>query len=99
MLFLQVTYTYRLKLEKESGDPINSECECPAGKGPHGTCKHLAAVLFVMLEFSNDGVLKVRKSCTENLQTFNRPTSFFTGTVHINMVKFVCHLHYVWHDI
>ncbi|KAJ8307122.1 hypothetical protein KUTeg_015206 [Tegillarca granosa] len=29
-----VTYTYEVKLDRLSGSPLNSECECPAGKGP-----------------------------------------------------------------
>lgn len=49
----------KLKLEKDSGDPINSECECPAGKGPHSTCKHVAAVLLVLQEFSLSGNLQI----------------------------------------
>jgi len=44
----KVTYSYKLKLSKEHGEIINTHCECPAGKGPHGTCKHIAAVLFML---------------------------------------------------
>lgn len=25
-------------IDKRTGDPLKSHCECPAGKGPHGTC-------------------------------------------------------------
>ena len=78
-----MTYNYRVKIEKESGDPVNTECECPSGKGPHGTCKHLAAVLLVLEEFVNTGTLAIQKTCTENLQTFNRPKTSFKGTINV----------------
>ncbi len=29
-----------------SGEVIHSACECPAGAGPHATCKHLVAGMF-----------------------------------------------------
>ncbi|XP_076091240.1 uncharacterized protein LOC143063144 [Mytilus galloprovincialis] len=75
----QVTYNYKLKMEKGSGSPVNSQCECPAGKGPHATCKHIAAVLLMLEEFSQSGQLAVEKSCTEGLQTFNQPRAYYTG--------------------
>ncbi|XP_056005483.1 uncharacterized protein LOC125659233 [Ostrea edulis] len=75
-----VTYNYKIKIEKESGDPVNSECECPSGKGPHGTCKHLAAVFIVLEEFVQTGNLSIQKTCTENLQTFHRPKALFKGS-------------------
>ncbi|XP_056019205.1 uncharacterized protein LOC125669865 [Ostrea edulis] len=48
----RVTYNFKLKFDKNSGDILNSHCGCPAGRGPHGTRKHLAAVAFVLLSFS-----------------------------------------------
>lgn len=49
IFIIQVTYNYKIRLEKQSGDILSSHCECPAGKGPNGMWKHLAAVM-VMLE-------------------------------------------------
>ena len=66
-------------MEKASGDPIASHCECPAGKGPHGTCKHLAAVMVLLEEFTAKGELNIEKSCTENLQMFNKPKVMHKG--------------------
>lgn len=74
-----MTYNYKIKLEKSTGEPLNSHCECPAGKGPHGTCKHVAAVLLMLVEFVNSGKIAVEKSCTDNLQTFHKPKNFHTG--------------------
>ncbi|XP_021369785.1 uncharacterized protein LOC110460902 [Mizuhopecten yessoensis] len=74
-----VTYNYKIKLEKISGDPVNTHCECPAGKGPHGTCKHDAAVLLMIEHFTDSGTMKVQKSCTENLQNFHKPKFLYDG--------------------
>ena len=40
-----VTYWFKLQLHKYTGEVMNSHCECPGGKRPQGTCKHIAAVL------------------------------------------------------
>lgn len=48
----QVCYNFRLKIEKLSGSPLNSVCECPAGKGPNATCKHIDAVMLMLECFS-----------------------------------------------
>ena len=84
------------------------QCECPAGKDTHGTCKHLSAVLFVILKLiSNDCVLEIRKSFTENLQTL------IGQHLHLQVYKHwkVCmpsmyginmgsvYIIYVWYDI
>ncbi|XP_069103806.1 uncharacterized protein [Argopecten irradians] len=75
----KVSYNFKLKLDKLTGDPINTHCECPAGKWPHGTCKHLAAVLLMLQHFINTGVIQVEKSCTEHLQTFHKPKHAHKG--------------------
>ena len=80
-LFEQVTYNYKIKLTKETGEPVNSHCECPAGKGPHGTCKHIAAVLLMLVEFVESGQIDVERSCTDNLQTFHKPKNAYNGKI------------------
>lgn len=66
-------------MDKRTGDTLNSDCECPAGKGPHGTCKHLAAVLLMLQHFTETGSIVIDKSCTENLQLFHKPKSTYHG--------------------
>ncbi|XP_033730972.1 uncharacterized protein LOC117320491 [Pecten maximus] len=75
----KVSYNYKISLEETSGDPVNSACECPAGKGPHGTCKHIASVLLMLGNFISNGTLQVQKTCTENLQSFHKPKSIYDG--------------------
>ncbi|XP_050388704.1 uncharacterized protein LOC126807882 [Patella vulgata] len=76
----KLTYNYKLSVEKSSGEIVNSHCECPAGKGPHGTCKHLAAVLLMLVKFIEDGQCKIKRSCTENLQSFHMPKRQYEGS-------------------
>ena len=71
----KVSYNYRVKLDIQ-GEPENSHCECPSGKGPHGTCKHIAAVMLMLQKFVSSGEVLVQKSCTETLQTFHKPKRF-----------------------
>ncbi|VDI46737.1 Hypothetical predicted protein [Mytilus galloprovincialis] len=76
----KVTYNYRLKLEKSSGDPLNSHCECPAGRGPHGSCKHVAAVLIMISDFITTGNVNTGRSCTDTLMMFTKPKSSYSGS-------------------
>jgi uncharacterized Zn finger protein len=75
----QVTYNVKMTLCKATGGVGNSHCECPAGKGPHSTCKHIVCVLIVLVEFAAKGDLSVVKSCTEQLQTFKKPGKLYSG--------------------
>lgn len=63
-----------------NGEVKNSECECPAGVGPFSTCKHVAAVLFLLSKFCADGSLCIAQSCTETLQTFQKPSKIHQGS-------------------
>ncbi|CAG2203849.1 unnamed protein product [Mytilus edulis] len=76
----KVTYNYKIKIDRCTGEPLNSHCECPAGKGPHGTCKHIAAVMMMLMHFIQTGDVQVEKCCTENLQTFHKPKAFYNGS-------------------
>ena len=75
----KVSYNFKLRLDTD-GNVVNSHCECPAGKGPHGTCKHAAAVLLMLAAFAADKKLLVSRSCTEQLQTFHKPKRLHDGT-------------------
>lgn len=68
-----------MKVDKTSGSPVNSHCECPAGKGPSATCKHIAAVMLMLENFLRNGEIMIKKSCTEGLQTFHQPRTYYNG--------------------
>ena len=69
-------YNLTLRISTETSSVIFAECSCPAGRGPHGSCKHIAATLFVLENFysfyeearSDDEI-----SCTSKLQKWNQP--------------------------
>nr|XP_034306619.1 uncharacterized protein LOC105318360 isoform X2 [Crassostrea gigas] len=75
----KLSYNFKIGIDKRTGDPLNSHCECPAGKGPHGTCKHVAAVFLMVESFVEKGNLAVRKGCTDNLQSFHVPKKIYDG--------------------
>ena len=62
-----------------NGDITNADCDCPAGKGPTSSCKHVVAQLFILATFNQSGVLSIAGSCTDTLQTFKRPSTAHTG--------------------
>jgi len=64
-------------VEKLTSDVLNSDCECPAGKGPHSTCKHIATLLLMLEKFHSCGSLLCQKSCTDVLQTFHQPRELY----------------------
>ena len=50
------------------------------GIGPHGTCKHIVAILIVIADFKQTGKISISKSCTETLQCFHKPKKLHTGS-------------------
>ena len=74
----KVSYSFKMKVSV-GGELLNSDCECPAGKGPSSTCKHIACVALFLAEFKKDGNLSSTKTCTEILQTFHKPKNTFKG--------------------
>nr|XP_018672258.1 uncharacterized protein LOC108950671 [Ciona intestinalis] len=63
---------YKLKANAK-GELLNSACECPAGQGPHATCKHIAAVCYFLVVAKEKGELLIEDSCTSQLQRFHHP--------------------------
>lgn len=56
-----------------SCDIISCACGCPAGKGPHGSCKHIGALCYALEEFSRIGKTPEYATCTDKLQEWNKP--------------------------
>ena len=46
-------YHIKLILEEASGDICHAECGCPAGLGPSGSCKHIAALGYALEEYAH----------------------------------------------
>ena len=65
---------YRLKVALNSQQDITfAECGCPAGKGPHGSCKHIGALCYALAEFCKLGSTPDFLTCTDRLQSWNKP--------------------------
>ena len=56
-----------------------AQCECPAGMGLLGHCKHVAAILLAIVSFCATGSYKSHAMCTEKLQTFHNAKKY-TGS-------------------
>ncbi len=69
---------YKLKLSmvkngNREGEILFCSCICPAGKGPLGSCKHIAALCYALEEFSRLKCSREFDTCTSRLQTWNQP--------------------------
>ena len=73
----QVSYCNKIILNM-NGDILNTQCECPVGAGVHCSCKHIVAILLSLSTFSSGGDLSITKSCTEELQSFQKPRQLHT---------------------
>ena len=69
-------YNLTLRISLESTSVIFAECSCPAGRGPHGSCKHITATLFALenfYSFYEEARSEDEISCTSKLQKWNQP--------------------------
>ena len=69
---------YKVKLSVCNNGEHESEirfasCACPAGKGPRGSCKHIAALCYALEEFVRLKCTREFETCTSRLQTWNQP--------------------------
>ena len=72
---INVSYNVYVHLNQGSGDLICSMCSCKAGQG--GCCKHVAALLFSLVDYSHLGctVVPDTLTCTQVSQKWHVPTS------------------------
>ena len=68
-------------LKSEEYDEVLAECECPADKGPHGSCKYIAALSYALAYFSRLCILPEFKTATDKLQQWNQLRSR-----HVNII-------------
>lgn len=67
----RINYTVDVSF-RPNGSVQETQCECGAGEGPTGHCKHIRTVLFACSKFVKSGEVKVEASCTEKLQSFHK---------------------------
>ena len=69
-------YSVFLTIGITSCNVKKAECSCPAGHGPLGSCKHIAALCFCLEDFvkSRRAILDAgEEACTSMLQKWNQP--------------------------
>ncbi len=66
-------YNVCIGLEADCSDIIYAACGCPAGKGPRGSCKHIAALTYGLSEFCKVFEHSLSQTCTDVLQKWNQP--------------------------
>lgn len=68
-------YKIKVEISTETSSVHLAECSCPAGKGPHSSCKHIAATLFALKNFYTtcQEAEGESVSCTSKLQMWNQP--------------------------
>eukprot|EP00794_Sanderia_malayensis_P013123 gene13123-14471_t len=68
-----IKYVVYCHLNQKTGDVIHAKCNCKAGAG--GCCKHVAALLYTLLDYSNLELSYVPETvtCTQVLQKWSVP--------------------------
>ena len=61
-------YKMELALNNLLANITHAKCDCPAGAGPLGSCKHIAAFCYALEEFSRIRCVRDPESCTSQLQ-------------------------------
>ncbi len=75
----KTSYIVKIILAKH-GDICHSACECPSGKGPNASCKHICAALFAVVSLKAGKKVQMTETCTQTLQTFHKPSRVHVGS-------------------
>ena len=82
-------YTLRLVLANDSADIEYAQCGCAAGRGPTGSCKHIAAMCYALEDFYRVHLLPEHVPSTSRLQTWNQPRKRCLDSAASSDIKFV----------
>ena len=85
-----ILYNIHLKMDND-GEIVGASCGCPAGAGPNGSCKHIAAFSFALEEFCSIKALRSPQSCTSELQKWNQPRKRKLEPRSIDDIPFIKH--------
>ena len=68
-----IQYDVYVHLDQENGDAVYAKCSCKAGKG--GCCKHVAALLYTLVDYSNLDLKEILGdlTCTQVGQKWHIP--------------------------
>ena len=73
-------------LQTDSLDKVQDECGCAAGKGPHGSCKHITAFSYAFTDFCRLGTTPEFLTCTDKLQQWNQPRAKCIDPIPVNQL-------------
>ena len=68
-------YKIIMPLQEATGEIQFAKCECVAGKGPKGCCKHIASLCYALEDFSRrflNEKEEINIACTDELQKWNQ---------------------------
>ena len=81
-------YKIKIDISVNTSDVCGAECSCPAGRGPHGNCKHIAASLFAPENFYST-YKEVQASSNDDDNDLSRiPLNCRPGTSQEKMSRF-----------
>ncbi len=86
-----IVYRIEVVLKSSEGDIVEAKCDCPAGTGPHGSCKHIAAFCYALEEFCRIRSLRPPESCTSQPQSWNQPRKRRLDPCDVSEIQFVKH--------
>ena len=88
---MKKNHTYKIEIVQHasSNDIISAKCGCPAGCGPKGSCKHIAAVCYALEEFHRIKTTKEFIASTSKLQEWNRPRKRVLDPQDADEIKYV----------
>ena len=86
----KTTYDSYVITEKHSGTILGGRCECKAG---NGYCKHIAAMLFMLLDYQRCGkeFLPDEKSKTEQRQQWHQPKVQGSACIKFSQLDFAAY--------
>ena len=84
-----------MTIDKATVDVSSAQCTCPAGKGPFGSCKHIAALCFALEDFAKMREIILEQgeeACTSVLQRWNQPRKKRLESKRLKILIFLPHV-------
>ncbi|KAL0884189.1 hypothetical protein ABMA27_016194 [Loxostege sticticalis] len=75
----RIQYEINIKIH-QNGTVEESNCECTAGSGIHAQCKHVATVLYGMVDMLHHKTALLEEVSTQKLQSFHHPKKKYYST-------------------
>lgn len=80
-------YKVSIVLDNDSNNILGAGCECPAGKAPTASCKHVA-VCYTLDRFCKKRQIPGFITCTDQFQSWNQPRPRKVKAIPVQQLKF-----------